>query len=198
VDIDYRVHEPGTNEVATALLAFLTNGNDLVSLRKPTAFMENTGTNLGPHVAANADHRVTWNASELGTSFQNLQFEILARDGRGLLAFNFVTIPAANGQPAFTLSRTNVSDNDLLSLWYWFVGTNSTAITLTNGSIVGVGGAYNGQTLASGANTTAQGRQFLYGLLGVRSPTTNEISRAVSGSYGFWSVSSNNVVKLSP
>jgi len=198
VDIDYRVTEPDTNEVTTALLAFLNNGNDLASLRKPTVFMENTGTNLGPHIAANADHRVTWDASELGTSFQNLQFEILAQDGRGLLAFNFVTVPAADGQPAFTLSRSGVSDNDLLSLWYWFIGTNCTAITLTNGSVVGVGGAYNGQTLASGTNATAQGRQFLYGLLGVRSPTTNELSRASSGNYGFWSVSSNNVVKLSP
>ena len=34
-----------------------------------------------------------------------VKFEILCRDGRGLLAFDWISIPAAGGQPVMTISK---------------------------------------------------------------------------------------------
>lgn len=196
VEIDYRVLDADDSLVSTAILVFVENGNDLSSLRIPTAFVENTSTNAGSGIPVNTVRRVTWDASELVTNFVNLQFEVLANDGRGLLPLSFVTIPAAGTNASLTMSRSSVTDQDLISVWYWLLGTNSSSITLTNGVVRGVGGAYDGQTLASGVNTTQPGRQFLYGLLGIRASDPVEIARAQGGSYGFFSIDGNNVVKL--
>jgi hypothetical protein len=94
------------------------------------------------------------------------------------------------------LSHQPVSDDDLLSLWYWLIATKDSAISLANGQVKGVGGSYDGQVLASGSSTTAAGRNFLFQRLNLRTPTSAEITRAQSGRYGFGTVSANSVVKL--
>ena len=198
VDIDYRVVDADTTNVTTALLAFVNNGNDFSSLRKPTMFVDNTETNKGQNIAANTDLRLTWNAAELATSFTNLQFEVLAKDNRGLLILDFITIPPLQGQPALTMSRSGISNGDLLPVWYWLIATNDPAIVLTNGVIKGVGGGFDQQSLTSGTATTAIGRTNIYQRLNVRAPSPEEIARAASGNYRFISVDANNVVKLRP
>lgn len=197
VDIDYSVVDVDTNQVNTALLAFANNGNDLTSVLKPTVFSNNTVTNVGSAIPTNVKLRVTWDASQAVTDFTNLQFEALASDGRTLLPLNFITIPAFQTNASFTMSRSPVQDSDLLSIWFWLLATNNPSITLTNGTIVGVGGTYNGLTLASSSSTTLQGRAFLYQLLHVRVPTANQVATAQSGNFGFISIDPNNsVVKL--
>ena len=62
--------------------------------------------------------------------------------------------------------------------------------------ILKLGGLHAGEALTgTGVNTTDRGRDFLYELLGVRRPTTEEIARANSGSYGIINANVNNVVK---
>ena len=193
VDIDFRVDDGDDAEVSTALLAFINNGNDLETLRKPNTFVENTATNIGLHTIANAAHRVTWDASELATNFTSLQFEILAKDNRGLLPLNLITIPTNGNQHPLTMNRSAISDDDLLSVWYWLIGTNHPAITLTTGIVRRIS---DGQTLASGTSTSSEGRQFLYSVLGLRSPTGPEIDRAKGGNYGFIGTpAENHVIK---
>lgn len=54
------------------------------------------------------------------------------------------------------------------------------AVALTNGNVVGVGGAYAGRmlTTTSGTVTTPDGRAFLFARLNVREATAEEYNRA--------------------
>jgi hypothetical protein len=182
--------------VTTAIVAFNNGKEDFGDLIPMTLFAGGTATNLGPNIAANVSHTVTWDASEATSSFANFQFDILAADQRGLLNLHFITVPATATQPAVTISSGPVPDTSLFNLWLWLIATNNPSIMLTNGNVVGVGGAFDQQTLASGASTTAQGRLFLYPLLKFRAPTAAEISQAKSGNFGFSSVSANSLVLL--
>jgi hypothetical protein len=196
IDIDYTVNDAATSQVTTAMVAFNNGSEDFNHLVHMAAFAENTGTNLGPNIAANVSHRVTWDASEGTTNFASFQFDILARDQRPLLNIHFITVPATTNQPAFTMSSGGVEDTSLFNIWLWLLATNNPSITLTNGAVVGVGGAYDQQTLASGTSTTAAGRQFLYPLLNFGAPTSAENTAAQSGNYGFINLDGNNVIRL--
>jgi len=197
IDIDYRVVDADSPRVQVAMLGFVDGGNSLGSLVKMSTFAESTQANLGASIPANTNRRVTWNVgTDYPVGFVNLQFEILAKDERGLLPFHFITVPTGGANAAFTMSHQPVGDDDLLSLWYWLIAGSDPAITLLSGQVKGAGGSFDGQVLASGTSTTAAGRSFLYQRLNVRSPTSAEITRAQSGRYGFGTISANSVVKL--
>ncbi|MCF7764494.1 MAG: hypothetical protein K9N62_12550 [Verrucomicrobia bacterium] len=197
IDIDFRIDDLNSATVETRMLAFIDGGNSLNQLIEMTAFEEGTETNLGVGVPTNTDLRVTWNVgTDRPDGFLNLQFEVLAKDERGLLPFHFITVPASGVEPSFTMSHQPITNNDLLSIWYWLIASNDPAINFTNGQVTGAGGSLDGQVLGTGITTTAAGRSFLYQRLNLRSPTSAEITRAQSGRYGFATVSTNSVVKL--
>jgi len=197
VDIDFQVLDADDATVEVSALAFVGGGNDLSSLLKLNTFVEGTDTNVGSSVATNTVNRLTWNAAaDFTGDFAQLQFEILAKDNRNLLGFHFITLPAQGQDPALTLSAHPVDDDELLSLWYWLIATDDQEITLTVGQVFGVGGSFDGLLLADNTVTTSDGRDFLYSRLGVRKPTQGEIDRALSGNFGFESVTLNSVVKV--
>jgi len=201
VDIDYGVVDVDSPTLTTGILAFVDGLDSLSSVLRMDLFAENTRTNLGTNVAANISHRVTWDASEVAVGFANYEFEILANDGRGLLDFHFTTVPAQNPAPVFQLTRQAVTDNDMLSVWYWLIAVNDPAISFTNGVVKGNGGAFDTKTLASGTSTTADGRSFLYQRMNVRAPTADEITRAKSGNFNFpdpGGINSSYAVKITP
>ena len=143
VDIDYMVGGGSSSMLTSALLAFfpgpavtnvntpwlITNYSLLDNLIVPTQFAEGTGTNLGV-VWANVTNRVTWDASEAITNLANIQFEILANDGRGLLNLHFITIPTNGTNAALTMSSRPVKQSDLLNLWLWLIGTHDPQLPL--------------------------------------------------------------------
>ena len=99
------------------------------------------------------------------------------------------------------ICRAAVPESELLSVWYWFIATHNSDISFTNGTVTGLGGAYDGPLLASshhsnGSSTTSAGRAFAYGQMNVRAITPEEVTRAKAGRYGFNSVDANSVVKL--
>jgi len=197
VDIDFEVLDADDATVEVFALAFVGGGNDLSSLLKLNTFVEGTDTNVGSSVATNTVKRLTWNAAaDLTGDFAQLQFEILAKDTRNLLGFHFITLPAQEQDPSLTLSARPVDDDELLSLWYWLIATDDQEITLTGGQVFGIGGSFDGLLLADNTVTTSDGRDFLYSRLGVRKSTQGEIDRALSGNFGFESVTLNSVVKV--
>ena len=157
-----------------------------------TLFAEGTSTNLGPRVAANVAKRITWDAAEYATNFLKLEFEILAKDERNLLGIHFVTIPTNGIFPNLTISRSPV--DDLTSAWFWLIATGDPAMSFTNQVIKAVGGDFDQQTLVTGGSTTAAGRAFMYGRLGVRAATADEVARANAGNF-MLSAGENSVVK---
>jgi hypothetical protein len=196
MDIDYRVDDPDDTTVQTAALAFVNGGNDLTSVLKLNTLVEGTAANIGTNVPANTLKRLTWNvAADWNTNFGNVQVEILAKDGRGLLPFHWITLPSNGPNPAITINAQPIYDVDLLPIWYWLIATSDPAMQLVNGQLFGLGGNYPSSLLVQGTSTTATGRDFLWQRLNVRSLLGGEMSRAKAGRYGFQSVDCYSVAK---
>lgn len=149
LDVDYSVLASTNIPVRVAMLAFINGQTNLDSLIIPTTFVENTQTNLGTNIAPNTTHRVSWNvAQDWSTNTGSLQIEFLANDGRPL-------------QPQmWTYSPTNLPTQltgtvtDPWSMFLWLLATKDPSVSLQNGTIVGVGGNYNGQVLYGNLTTT--------------------------------------------
>jgi DNA-binding beta-propeller fold protein YncE len=197
LDIDFKVNDSDSQSIDVAALGFIGGGNSLSSVIPIQSLVENTDLNLGVNKPVGVEKRITWNvAADWQVDFGQIQVELLAKDEQGLFAFHWITIPSSGSEPSLAVSESPISDEDLLSLWFWWVARADTALRLSNGSIYGLGGKYDGLTLASGSSTTSQGRQFIYERLGVRSITAAELTRAQSGNYNFKSLSLNSLVKI--
>jgi len=198
VDIAYTVQATAAT-VTTALVAFQNGVQDFrdLVLMPPSSFTNNGANNIGPNVPANVTNTVAWDSSQGISNFASLEFDIMANDQRPLLNIHFVTVPASQSQPALTISSYAYRESDFFNLWLWLLATNHPAITLTNGTVLGVGGAYNQQLLAGTNSSTPAGRQFLYQVLNVRAPTQAELTQAQGGNYGILSTDPNySLVKL--
>jgi hypothetical protein len=201
VDIDYKVVDADDTAVRVALLGFVDGGNDLGKILKLSTFVEGTASRIGPDQPTNEVRRVTWNAAaDWSVEFGNVQIEILAQDSRGLLPVHWITLPAQGADPALQISQRPVTDAEWLHLWYWLIAINESDIALADGQITGVGGAFDGQVLATTTDTlsttTEAGRAYLRAKCGVRSLTADEIARATAGQFGFASVDEFSVARL--
>lgn len=203
VDIDYKVVDTDDSTVEVAILGFLNGGNDLSKVLKLSTFVETTADHVGPGQPANEIRRLTWNAAaDWAVEFGDVQFEILAKDGRGLMPFHWITLPVQGDSPALAISQRPVAEAEWLHLWYWLIATGDPGITLTDGQITGAGGAFEGQILATTtegvSTTTAEGRAYLYEKLNVRAISEAELTRASAGQFGFAELTPLSVVKVEP
>jgi hypothetical protein len=71
--------------------------------------------------------------------------------------------------------------NDFMQVWWWLLATGDSGIGISSNSIVGVGGAYDAQTLCNGGITTANGRSYIYGKMNIREATDAEVQWARQG-----------------
>jgi hypothetical protein len=196
MDIDYRVNDPDDATVQTAALGFVNGGNNLSNILTLKTLMEGTATNLGTNVPANTPLHLTWNvAADWNTNFGNVQVEILAKDGRGLLPFHWITLPSNGPNPEVTINNVPITDSDLLPIWYWLIATGDPAIQLVNGQILAVGGGFGSNVLAQGTSTSWFGRAFLWDRFNIHSLWAGEITRAKAGRYGFQSVNAYSIAK---
>lgn len=185
LDIDYVVWDSARSNLQVAALAFKNGSNDLGSVLRISNLVEGTAANLGANILANTTNHLTWNvAADWPTNVGNVAVEVLAKDERGMLGFHFITIPSNSIGGQLTIDRSPLTPNDLLSCWYWLIATNDTAIAFSNSAVFGTSGTYAGKLLASGTNTTSDGRAFLFERLNVREATTGEVARAKAGTSG--------------
>jgi hypothetical protein len=142
VDVEYTVKDADNATVQTAALAFKNGGNSLADVIPITSFAEGTANKLGTNIATGQTHKFTWDvARDWSTDFGEVQLEILAKDGRGLLNLDFLRIPAGAGNPELKISRSPVNDNDFLSVWYWLVATGDPDVRLDNGQVLALDGS---------------------------------------------------------
>lgn len=187
MDIDYIVYDGNDSSLTVGALAFTNGGSDLNSVVKVCSLVENTSTNIGPNMTTGVMHHLTWNvAADLNSEYANVQVEVFAKDTRELMDFHFVTIPATGTNTALTINKSALGDADFLNIWMWLIATGDPTITLVNGTVLGLEGAYATQVLASGASTTAKGRAFVFERLHVAEVTADEMklavdARAISG-----------------
>ncbi|MEY4484181.1 MAG: hypothetical protein RL693_1633 [Verrucomicrobiota bacterium] len=154
MDIVYRVNDPDDATVKVRALAFVDGVRSFAKVLRPVTFVEGTASKIGDAIASNTNHTLTWDVgADWNIDLGQVKFEILCRDARGLLAFDWITIPAAGGNPALTISRDAPSDASVLSALFWQYADGDTGLTLTNGILRGNTGTGNfvGVTLANGA-----------------------------------------------
>ena len=184
IDVDYAVYDENDSTVSVGALGFTVQFNvTLNEVVKMTDFVEGTSANLGDGIPVVTPHRITWNAAtDISTNFANIYVSILANDGRPPLDFHYIKIQSNDLHSAITINRSPITQSDLQSVWMWLIATNDASIIFSTGSVVAVGGTYNGQLLAQGSTTTESGRDFIFERLNIRVATTQEVQYAKEAS----------------
>jgi hypothetical protein len=154
MDVVYRVNDPDDATVKTRALAFVDGVRSFANVLKPVSFVEGTAAKLGDAIPANVDHTLTWDvAADWNVDLGQVKFEVLSRDARGLLAFDWITIPAAGGKPALTISKDTPADAAVLNALFWQFADGDPWLNLANGVLTGNAGSgvFANDTLANGS-----------------------------------------------
>lgn len=181
MDIVYRVDDPDDATVTVRALAFINGTRSFANVIKPVTLVEGTAANLGDAITTNTEHTLTWDVgADWKTDVGQLKFEVLALDQRGLLAFDWITIPAANGQPALTISKDTPNSTKMLDALFWEYAAPTPKVTLANGVLVGnaLSGALAGVTLASGSTPQTNAPLLLFRSMNLDAATLDEVNYA--------------------
>jgi len=183
MDIVFRVNDPDDATVKTRALAFIEGQRSFAKLVKPTNFAEGTGSKIGDAIATNTDHTLTWSvAADWNIDLGQIKFEILAMDNRGLLPIDWVTIPAANGQPELTISKSSPTDQAIINALYWQYANGDPGLTLENGVLLGSerSGVLEGVQFVIGDQIQRFGPAFVIRSMNLTAASEAQIQRAIS------------------
>jgi len=87
--------------VPVLALAFVDGVRSFANVIRPETCAEGTETNLGDAIATGVEHTLTWAVgADWDFDLGHVNFEILCRDGRGLLDIDWLTIPAVTNHNA--------------------------------------------------------------------------------------------------
>jgi hypothetical protein len=181
MDVIYRVDDPDDPTVRVRALAFVNSTRSFANVLKPVTFREGTGTNLGDAIPANTARVLTWDVgADWNVDLGQVKFEILALDSRGLLPFDWITIPAANDQPALTISKDSPTDAATLNALFWLYADGDPGLTLSNGTLSGTAqsGVFAGAPLANGSTVNIYGRPFCFKRMNLDAATSIETAYA--------------------
>jgi hypothetical protein len=183
MDVVYQVNDPDDATVKVRALAFINGTRSFANVIRPVTFVEGTGANLGDAITTNTPHTLTWNvAADWNIDLGNVKFEILARDGRGLLDFDWISIPAAAGKPALTISKDTPSNAMVLNAFFWQYADADPALTLSSGVLTANAnsGVFSGLVMASGATLQTYSIPYLLKQMNLDSAYIGEVSYAAT------------------
>jgi hypothetical protein len=182
MDVVYRVNDPDDATVKVRALAFINGTRSFANVIKPTAFVEGTAANLGDTITTNADHLLTWDvAVDWSIDVGQLKFEILALDSRGLLQFDWISIPAAGGHPALTISKDTPASNKVLDALFWQYASGDPGMSLASGVVTGTaasGATFSGKQLASGGSPDSLAAAYLFKEMNLDPAVSGEVAYA--------------------
>ena len=181
MDVVYRVNDPDDATVKVRALAFVDGVRSFANVLRPVTFVEGTAIKIGDAIPTNANHTLTWNVgADWNIALGSVKFEILCRDGRGLLAFDWISIPAAGGQPALTISKDTPSEASALSALFWQYASGDPGLTLTSGLLSGSpsSGTFSGITLVSGPSLFAYAVPYLFKQMNLDPISSSDMSYA--------------------
>lgn len=204
LDIDYKVTDMDDATVQVAAAAFTNNVNTLDNMILLNTLIEATAANVGPAMARNTVHRLTWDVGQdWGADFGNVSVHIFVRDTRsGLMGLHYLSLPADGSVPAMQITRTPLQKAWFLEPLMWLVASKNPSVEFTK-TTAGVGNihgtptaplGYRGELLASGNTVTQKGWQFIASLMGAREASEQEVlwarEAATPGIVNQWDVSS--------
>jgi len=181
MDVVFRVNDPDDATVKVRALAFVDGVRSFANVLRPVTFVEGTAAKIGDAIASNTDHTLTWDVgADWNIDLGQVKFEILARDARGLLAFDWITIPAAGAQPALTISKDAPSDASVLDGLLWLYAAGDPWLTLTNGMLTGnaSSGVFSSVVLADAATVQFYSIPFILKRINLDPATLEEVSYA--------------------
>lgn len=182
-DIDYMIWDDDSPTVKVGALGWANGTISLDTIVRLSTLLESTSNNLGENITVKVPHRITWDAgADWKVSSGNIKFDILANDGRPMIDFHFITVPANGADAELEIERFPMKESDFQNCWYWLIATRDPAIDFRTNKVYGVSGAYENRLLAQSSGTTDDGRAFLCERLNVRLATVAEVSRARAGS----------------
>jgi hypothetical protein len=137
LDIDYVVWDSGSPTLTVAVAAFQDGTNSLKSFVKVNTLVDGTENAIGTNVQANVTNRLSWNvAADWQANYAKLKVCVMAKDERGLLGVDFITLPASETNAALTISRSPISQADLMPLWFWLLARGDPAVRLESGRVL--------------------------------------------------------------
>lgn len=181
LDVVFRVNDPDSTTVQVRALAFINGTRSFANVIRPTTFVGDTSAVLGNAVPANTDRTLTWDvAADWNVDLGQLKFEILALDERGLLAFDWITVPAVGAQPALTISKDTPASAKVLDALFWEYAGSNPWVTLESGALKGTtqSGVFSGITLASGSTPLAYAPLFCFKRMNLDPASAAEITYA--------------------
>ena len=138
MDVVYRVDDPDDATVSAYPLAFVDGVRSFDNVIRPVTFEEGTAANFGAAIAANTNHTLTWNvAADWNVDLGQLKFEIICKDARGLLSFDWLTIPATTNSAELTISQNSPSTNEVLNALFYLYASGDPGLELTAGVLSG-------------------------------------------------------------
>ncbi len=128
LDVSYRIHDLDSPQASARLLAFVDGGNDLNSVIVPKTFVGGVTGKLDDNVSTGQIHTITWNAgADWNASYGKVEMEVLAKDENNLLNLHFLNLPGTDTNATqLKISRSPVTEADLLDIWYWLVASGTT------------------------------------------------------------------------
>lgn len=128
LDVKYIVYSQNPT-VNVCALAFQDGERSFFKVVRPETFVKDsngneTAQNIGDNIAANVEYSLSWKVSaDWAVDLAKMKFEILLSD-QGKLPLDLITIPAANNNPAITVSYNNQTAANVFNalLWYWANG----------------------------------------------------------------------------
>ena len=191
MDVVYRVNDPDDATVKTRALAFVDGVRSFAKVIKPITFVDGTAAKLGDTIPSNTNHTLTWDvATDWNVDLGQVKFEVLAMDGRGLLSFDWITIPAAGGKPALTISKDAPTDAQVLNAYFWQFAAGDTGLSLTNGVLRGTAasGVFNNVGLVSGTAVQPYGQPFIFKRMNLAAADLIEVNDAINARAGLLNI----------
>ena len=183
MDVVYKITDSDDATVKVRALAFKDGTRSFANVIRPTAWAENTQTNIGDSITTGVNHTLTWDVrADWNIDLANVKFEVLCQDCRGLLPFDWITIPATTNTPAVTISLNVPTDAQVLDALFWLYAGADAQLVLTNGNPTGTAasGLFNGVALTQYDVAIT----FIYKQMNLARATGREKNMAISARAG--------------
>ncbi len=182
MDIVYRVDDSDDTTVKVRALAFVDGVRSFANVIRPETFVEGTATNVGDAVTSGEEHTLTWDVgADWKIDLAQVKIEILCRDGRGLLPFKWITIPATTNHEAITISRNAPTDSEILNALFWQYAAGDEGLELaTNGVLSGSAssGDLAGLALINGSNVLEHAPVYVMKAMDVQPANQTDVDYA--------------------
>ena len=165
MDVVYQITDPDDATVKVRALAFVDGVRSFANVLRPVTFAEGTETNLGDAIATGVDHTLTWDvAADWSIDLGQVKFEVLCLDARGLVELDWITLPAAGGNPAMSVSKDSPATDKVLDALFWQYADGNPDIALADGtlSVIGSDSVFEGVELVTGAILENDAAAFVF------------------------------------